>query len=119
MTALADHQTGKTLGITFWESEEALRANEEAADRLREDSAGYGPGLLCPGLRSLPYSPECVEEAFSEVGKAPHFGGWHHAYGGKLTRQGSVRKGYRKYADLRLVGELDRSRDQERQGDRP
>ena len=39
MTALADHQTGKTLGITFWESEEALRANEEAADRLREDSA--------------------------------------------------------------------------------
>jgi heme-degrading monooxygenase HmoA len=39
MTALADHQTGKTLSITFWESEEALRANEEAADRLREDSA--------------------------------------------------------------------------------
>ena len=37
--ALADRQTGKTLGITFWESEEALRASEEAADRLRGDSA--------------------------------------------------------------------------------
>jgi heme-degrading monooxygenase HmoA len=39
MVALADRKTGKTLGITFWESEEALKASEEAADRLREDSA--------------------------------------------------------------------------------
>jgi heme-degrading monooxygenase HmoA len=39
MVALADRQTGKTLGITFWESEEALKASEEAAGRLREDSA--------------------------------------------------------------------------------
>jgi heme-degrading monooxygenase HmoA len=39
MVALADRQSGKTLGITFWESEEMLKASEEAADRLREDSA--------------------------------------------------------------------------------
>jgi heme-degrading monooxygenase HmoA len=39
MVALADRQTGKTLGITFWESEEALEASEEAAGRLRQDSA--------------------------------------------------------------------------------
>lgn len=39
MVALADRQSGKTLGVTFWESEEALRASEEAADRLRADSA--------------------------------------------------------------------------------
>ncbi len=39
MVALADRQTGTTLGITFWENEEALKASEEAADRLREDSA--------------------------------------------------------------------------------
>ena len=39
MAALADRQTGRTLGVTFWESEEALRASEEAANRLREDSA--------------------------------------------------------------------------------
>ena len=39
MVALADQQAGKTLGITFWESKEALEASEEAADRLRENSA--------------------------------------------------------------------------------
>ncbi len=39
MVALANRQTGTTLGITFWENEEALKASEEAADRLREDSA--------------------------------------------------------------------------------
>ena len=39
MVALADRQTGKTLGITFWESEEALKASEEAGDRVREDAA--------------------------------------------------------------------------------
>ena len=39
MVALAERQSGKTLGVTFWESEEALRASEEAADRLRGDSA--------------------------------------------------------------------------------
>src|SRR3712207_2875099 len=36
MAALADRQTGKTLGVAFWESEEALRASEEAANSLRD-----------------------------------------------------------------------------------
>jgi heme-degrading monooxygenase HmoA len=39
MIALGDRHSGKSLGITFWESEEAMRASEEAADRLREGSA--------------------------------------------------------------------------------
>jgi len=39
MIALADRQSGKTLGITFWESEEAMRTSEEEANRLREESA--------------------------------------------------------------------------------
>ena len=38
MIALGDRHSGKSLGITFWESEEAMRASEEAADRLREGS---------------------------------------------------------------------------------
>ena len=42
MIALADHHSGKTLGITFWESEEAMHASEEAANRLREESAEAG-----------------------------------------------------------------------------
>ena len=39
MIALGDRHSGRTLGITFWESEEAMRASEEAAKRLREESA--------------------------------------------------------------------------------
>jgi heme-degrading monooxygenase HmoA len=44
--ALTDRQSGKMLGITFWESEEALRASEEAANRLREESAEAGGGTV-------------------------------------------------------------------------
>ena len=42
MIALGDRQGGKTLGITFWESEEAMRASEEAANELRQESAEVG-----------------------------------------------------------------------------
>ena len=42
MIALGDRQSGKTLGITFWESEELMRASEQAAARLREESAEAG-----------------------------------------------------------------------------
>ena len=42
--ALANRQNGKLLGVAFWESEEALRATEEAASRIRggvaEDTGG-------------------------------------------------------------------------------
>lgn len=37
--ALGDRQSGKLLGIVLWENEEALRASEEAASRLRDESA--------------------------------------------------------------------------------
>lgn len=36
---LADRQTGKLILITLWESTEALRASEEEANRLRQESA--------------------------------------------------------------------------------
>ena len=39
LIALGDRQSGKTLGITLWESEEAMRASEEAANRMRSESA--------------------------------------------------------------------------------
>jgi heme-degrading monooxygenase HmoA len=39
LIALGDRQGGKTLGITFWESEEAMRASEEAANRMRSETA--------------------------------------------------------------------------------
>jgi heme-degrading monooxygenase HmoA len=46
---LGDRQSGKTLGITFWESEEAMRASEEAAKRLREESAAAGGDTIASG----------------------------------------------------------------------
>ena len=33
--ALGDRQSGKVLGVALWDSEEALRATEEAAPRIR------------------------------------------------------------------------------------
>jgi heme-degrading monooxygenase HmoA len=39
LIALGDRQSGKTLAITFWEDEEAMRASEEAANQLRSESA--------------------------------------------------------------------------------
>ena len=44
--ALGDRQSGKTLGITLLESDEAMRASEEAANRLREESAETGGGTV-------------------------------------------------------------------------
>jgi len=42
MIALVDRHSGKTLGIAFWESEEAMRASEKGVNRLRQESAEVG-----------------------------------------------------------------------------
>ena len=36
---LADRQSGKVLAVTLWESEQAMSASEESANRLRDESA--------------------------------------------------------------------------------
>lgn len=36
---LVDRQNGKSLSVTLWESEEAMRASEEAANSLRGEVA--------------------------------------------------------------------------------
>src|SRR5215203_6162080 len=59
MIALGDRHSGKTLGITFWESEEAMRASEEAAKRLRKESAEAGGDTIA--------SVESYEVGFFEV----------------------------------------------------
>jgi heme-degrading monooxygenase HmoA len=38
--ALGDRHSGKLLGISFWESEEAMRAAEGLGDRTRSETAG-------------------------------------------------------------------------------
>ena len=42
MIALADRASGTTMGITLWESEEAMKASEEAANKIRSGVADAG-----------------------------------------------------------------------------
>jgi heme-degrading monooxygenase HmoA len=42
MTLLAERQTGKTIAVTFWESEDALRQSEEAVKDARRRAAESG-----------------------------------------------------------------------------
>jgi heme-degrading monooxygenase HmoA len=37
--ALGNRNSGKLIGITFWESEQAMQASEEVGDRMRSDTA--------------------------------------------------------------------------------
>jgi heme-degrading monooxygenase HmoA len=37
--ALGNRQSGELIGITFWESEQAMQASEEVADRTRSETA--------------------------------------------------------------------------------
>jgi heme-degrading monooxygenase HmoA len=44
--ALGDRQSGKLLGLAFWESEEALRATEEAVSSVRSEAAEAAGGTV-------------------------------------------------------------------------
>lgn len=37
--SLGDRSTGKSISLTFWDSEESMQASEEAADKLRQQAA--------------------------------------------------------------------------------
>ena len=43
---LGDRQSGKMLGVSFWESEEALRASDEAASSVRSAAAQTADGIV-------------------------------------------------------------------------
>jgi len=42
MLALADRASGRMVGITLWESEDALMKSEDAANQLRSDTSNAG-----------------------------------------------------------------------------
>jgi len=44
--ALADRQSGKVIGVSLWESEQAMQASEEVGDRARSDSAEAASGTV-------------------------------------------------------------------------
>jgi heme-degrading monooxygenase HmoA len=46
VTTLANRTTGETLSITYWESEDAMRASEEEANRLRAESTAFADGEI-------------------------------------------------------------------------
>jgi heme-degrading monooxygenase HmoA len=44
--SLGDRQSGKLLGVSFWESEEALRATEQAVSDVRSKAAETADGIV-------------------------------------------------------------------------
>jgi hypothetical protein len=46
LVALGDRQSGKLLGLAFWESEEALRATEGAVSSVRSGAAEAAGGTV-------------------------------------------------------------------------
>jgi len=42
MTLLSDRDSGKTVAVTFWESEDALRQSEDAVKDARQRAADTG-----------------------------------------------------------------------------
>ncbi len=44
--SLGDRQSGKVLGVAFWESEEALQATEEAVSSVRSGAAEAADGIV-------------------------------------------------------------------------
>ena len=64
--SLVDRAGGKQLTITLWESEEAMRASEEAANRLRQGAAD--------ALQAKIASVERYEVVVSEI-RAPALSG--------------------------------------------
>ncbi len=97
LIALGDRQSGKTLGITFWESEEALRASEEAANRLREESAEAGGGTVA--------GVERYEVGLFEVPSAGPVSGVTDTVGGVTDTVGGVTDPVRGATDRLLGGE--------------
>ena len=43
---LVDRGSGKSLSMSFWETEDEMRASEELADRVRGDAARAGGGIV-------------------------------------------------------------------------
>ena len=44
--SLGDRQSGKVIGVAFWESEEALRATEQAVSSVRSGAAEATGGIV-------------------------------------------------------------------------
>ena len=82
VVALGDRQSGRVLGVAFWESEEALRATEEALSGVRSGAAEAAGGTLA--------SVERYEVLFNEAPSAGPLGGVTDTVGGATGTVGGV-----------------------------
>ena len=49
-TLMVDRGNGRVVGVSFWESEDALRASEEAGDQARGKAVETGGASVEPGV---------------------------------------------------------------------
>jgi heme-degrading monooxygenase HmoA len=49
--ALSDRQSGKVIGVSFWESEQAMQASEEVGNHTRSESAEAGGATVVGVVR--------------------------------------------------------------------
>jgi heme-degrading monooxygenase HmoA len=94
--ALGDPQSGKLLGVSLWESEEAMRSSEEAADRMRGESA-QATGAQIGGV-------ERYEVAVFEVPSAGPISGVTDTVGGVTDTVGGATDSVRGVTDNLLGG---------------
>lgn len=43
---LVNRESGQTVAVTLWEDEQAMRASEEGANRIRQESAGRTAAVI-------------------------------------------------------------------------
>ena len=80
--ALGDRNSGKLLGVAFWESEEALRATEQALSSVRSGAAEAAGGTLV--------SVEQYEVLFNEAPSAGPLGAVTSTVGGVTDTLGGA-----------------------------
>ena len=93
---LNDRHSGKMLAVAFWESEEALRATEEAVSSLRSGSAEAVGGTVA--------GVENYEVAVFEVPSAGPISGVTNTVGGVTDTVGGVTDSVRGVTDNLLGG---------------
>jgi heme-degrading monooxygenase HmoA len=92
-----NRQNGKLIGFSLWESEQAMRASEEVADRTRRESAETMSGTIA--------GVERYEVALFEVPSAGPVSGVTDTVGGVTDTVGGVTDPVRGATDRLLGGE--------------
>jgi heme-degrading monooxygenase HmoA len=92
-----NRQSGKMVGFSLWESEQAMRASEEVADRTRRESAETMSGTIA--------GVERYEVALFEVPSAGPVSGVTDTVGGVTDTVGGVTDPVRGATDRLLGGE--------------